>query len=101
MYAYREHEDKAVLRVGVACNGDYVMILEMPTPKDLREAVDKLVYCQNATSETLIKVTIALEQLAVWMKMQEGINITANDRLNELERKTDMIMKATRFSPKS
>jgi phenylalanyl-tRNA synthetase beta subunit len=48
-----------------------------------------------------MKVTLALEQLAVWMKHQEGINVTVNDRLNDIERKTDLIMKATRFSPSS
>jgi hypothetical protein len=49
-------------------------ILELPTPRDIREAVDKLAYCQNTTTETIIKMTQALEQLAVWLKMQENIN---------------------------
>ena len=49
-------------------------VLELPSPKDLREAVNKLAYCQNTTTETVMKMAQALEQLAVWMRMQENIN---------------------------
>jgi len=86
------------LWVGVACNGGYVMIIELTTPKDMRDAIEQLFHCQQTTNESIAKITLALEQLSVWLKMQESINFHIDERINQLERKTDLIMKATRFS---
>lgn len=74
------------------------MIIDLTTPKDMREAIEALFKCQKSTENTLKKVTEALEQLAVWMTMAENINVMINEKLAELEDKTNLIMKATRFS---
>jgi len=92
----------------VAYEGVYInaklgecMIIELTTPRDMRDATEKLFHCQQSTTETLLKITEALNQLSLWMQIHEGIKLNVEHRLSEIERKTDLIMKATRFSQSS
>jgi len=74
-------------------------VIDLSTPKDMRDALEKIFRCQQANTATLININKTLDLLAIWMKVAEGINVGVDDRLLELERKAELIMKATRHYP--
>ena len=64
------------------------MILNLSTPKDMRESIEVLAHCQVQTNESMAKIMEALQALTAWMKEKEKIEV-------ETAKKLELIMKAT------
>jgi len=57
------------------------MILNLSTPKDMREQIEMLATCQIQTNEALMQMCEALDVLKDWIKHQEQFNKSLLDKL--------------------
>lgn len=77
------------------------MIIDLSTPKDMRDAIEGLYKCQKATNDTMDNINASLVVIQFWMIQQHCINSALNKKLTDLERRVDMIMKSLTFSQSS